>query len=395
MDSRDTAVVGALLVPIVTAVVEALAIQFQDWQVNRSLAAQRRQAIEEASRQVGFVSEWWQASQMLLKDSDILKGVEAQAASWLDEAGRHAASAVAQPRPERQRGTLRRLFLLQRPTRPAARIIRIGFYAALLVVVGVTASVVSNELTSSQRHTRASLAGAALAGAVALGLRFWAVSTEEGARRAEWPQVQPRRLLLAYPMHGRSAHLSRLAFYALSVAVVLLSAAWLPKIWRHPRDVFMEGSPLAALAAFTACARLWAISIAPPQPPREREVRLLRRIFLFYDFDRLGAKVVRTAFYVCAALFAVTFTAFLAPSTPDRGETLFGTVIIYAAPALAFRAWAVHIEKARSREAVSIQLPESRRQVVVTEAAEGGRDTAGPDQPVDLPGTGPTAARTP
>jgi hypothetical protein len=363
MNSRDAAVVVALLVPIVTAVVGALAIQFQDWRVNRSLAVQRRQAIEEASRQVGFVSEWWQASQLLLKDSEILKDVEARAVTWLEEAGRHAASAVAQPKPERQRATVRRLFLLQPLFRQSAKIIRIGFYAALVVVVGTTGSVVSDQLTSSaQHHIGLDLAESAFAGAVALGLRFWAVSVEAGSNSSDWPQVQPSRLLLLYPIHSRRVQLIRLGFYALSVTVLVLGWKYVPHL-RHPSDVVKVGSFLVAGAVFAVCARLWAISLEAPPPPAQHQFGPFRRFFLFYNFERLGAQILRVFFYAFCLLSAVgVSTLFDSISTSDKA----GIILFYGVPMLAVRFWAVHVEKARPRKVDSIQLPESRSGVAIT-----------------------------
>ena len=367
MNSRDAAVVVALLVPIVTAVVGALAIQFQDWRVNRSLAVQRRQAIEEASRQVGFVSEWWQASQLLLKDSEILKDVEARAVSWLEEAGRHAASAVAQPKPERPRATVRRLFLLHPLYRQSAKIIRIGFYAALVVVVGTTASVVSDQLTSSAHdHVGLDVAESAFAGAVALGLRFWAVSVEAGSNSSDWPQVRPSRLLLLYPIHSRRVQLIRLGFYALSVTVLVLGWLYVPHL-RHPSDVVKVGSLLVAGAVFAVCARLWAISLEAPPPPTQHQFGLFRRFFLFYNFERLGAQILRVFFYAFCLLASVgVATLFDSISAADK----VGIILFYGVPMLAIRFWAVHVEKARPRKVDSIQLPESRSGAAITHTPE-------------------------
>jgi hypothetical protein len=44
----------ALLVPVVAAVVGAVAIAFQDWRVRRSLAGRRKLAFEDATRQVAL-----------------------------------------------------------------------------------------------------------------------------------------------------------------------------------------------------------------------------------------------------------------------------------------------------------------------------------------------------
>jgi hypothetical protein len=56
-------IILALLVPVVTGVVGALAILFQDWRVRRSRAGRRKLALEDATRQVAFAAEWWKARQ--------------------------------------------------------------------------------------------------------------------------------------------------------------------------------------------------------------------------------------------------------------------------------------------------------------------------------------------
>jgi hypothetical protein len=365
MNSRDAAVVVALLVPIVTAVVGAMAIQFQDWRAHRSLAAQRRQAIEEASQQVGFVTEWWQASQLLLKDSPVLKDVEARALSWLEEAGRHAASAVAQAKPERQRVTVRRLFLLHPLSRQGANILRIGFYAALIVVIGTTGSVVGDPFTSSARHNVGwDLAESALAGAAALALRFWAVSVEEGSSTAEWPRLRPTRLLMLYPVQSKAVQLIRLGFYALSVTVIVLAWIYVPHLWHHPAEIPKKGSWLAALAAGAVCARIWAVSIEPPPPPTQQRFGLFRRAFLFYDFQRLGAQILRVAFYAFGVLFGFSVAVVFEPDRATSDKV--GILLFYGLPALGFRLWAVHLERARPQVPDSIQLPQSRQGAAAT-----------------------------
>lgn len=58
-------IVVALLVPMVTGVVGSLGILFQDWRARRSRAGRRKLALEDATRQVAFATEWWKARQSL------------------------------------------------------------------------------------------------------------------------------------------------------------------------------------------------------------------------------------------------------------------------------------------------------------------------------------------
>ena len=56
----------AVLVPVVTAVVGAIGVAFQDWRVRRSTAGRRKLAVDDARAQVNFVADWWNAKKSLV-----------------------------------------------------------------------------------------------------------------------------------------------------------------------------------------------------------------------------------------------------------------------------------------------------------------------------------------
>jgi hypothetical protein len=56
---------AALLVPIVTAVLGVLGLMFGDWRQRRTETGRRKLALEDASRQVSFAAEWWNAKKLL------------------------------------------------------------------------------------------------------------------------------------------------------------------------------------------------------------------------------------------------------------------------------------------------------------------------------------------
>jgi hypothetical protein len=101
-----------LMVPLVTAIVGALGIVFQDWRARRGSAARRRLAIEEATRQVTFVSDWWKANQLIIDDADALTEARARAAMLVADASSLVASVPTATSKLRPRAVTRRLLLL-------------------------------------------------------------------------------------------------------------------------------------------------------------------------------------------------------------------------------------------------------------------------------------------
>ncbi len=133
--------VGALLVPVVAAVVGACAIAFQDWRVRRSRAGRRKLALEDATRQVTFAGEWWKTTGALLgPSSEALSEARARVTEWLEEASELVAQAEALRLPEPVRvSPIRRLLLLYPLRQWPAKLARVAYFISLgwwLLVLG-------------------------------------------------------------------------------------------------------------------------------------------------------------------------------------------------------------------------------------------------------------------
>ncbi len=75
MNGQDfVAVAVAVLVPLATAFAGVLTLIVQDWRQRKSRADRRRLALEDATRQVAFVTEWWTTRQLLPSHTRILTG---------------------------------------------------------------------------------------------------------------------------------------------------------------------------------------------------------------------------------------------------------------------------------------------------------------------------------
>ncbi len=138
----------AVLVPVVTAAVGMMSLLVQDWRARRSRAGRRRLAFEEAT-------------------------VVAQ--GWLGEASARVTAAEQERSDEEPPVSRGRLLLLYRFRRRPAKVIRIGFYTSLGAMAFWSLAIVSDVL-SGQEGIGWDVAYLVLFGALALFLRFWAVS---------------------------------------------------------------------------------------------------------------------------------------------------------------------------------------------------------------------------
>src|ERR1700754_2757384 len=87
MDSEQLIrIVLTVVTPILTAGVGIAALVVGDWRERRTQAGQRKLAFEDASRQVEFAKDWWNASKLIAESPDTEQRASAQAQAWLDEA---------------------------------------------------------------------------------------------------------------------------------------------------------------------------------------------------------------------------------------------------------------------------------------------------------------------
>jgi hypothetical protein len=207
-------IVITLLVPVVTAVAGVLGVVFQDWRVRRSRVGQRKLALEDASRQVSFATNWWNARKLLADSPGEVKEATTRAMSWLEEASVRVVGAEVQPAEQRRPVTLRRLLLFYPIYGRTANIIRGIFYAFLGLLIWNVGSAISDALGSQRSNYAADLVGLIVIAPVTLGLRFWAAYAQNPHTKTQRAESGIfRRILLFYPLRRFAAIIVRIVYY--------------------------------------------------------------------------------------------------------------------------------------------------------------------------------------
>jgi hypothetical protein len=224
--------VVALLVPVVTAVLGVLGVVFGDWRLRRTQAGRRKLALEDASRQVSFAAEWWNARKLLADSPEAEQEATTRAVAWLEE----ASALVAETKPlsiaEAPPITLRRLLLLYPLQSRTANVMRGAFYVCLCVLPVLLGRIITNLLTtdSPTEYLYGDVALISATAVLALGLRFLSAFVENENRTPTGEngrQVSLRRALLLYRFHGLAAQIVRLAFYiSLLLSPIVAKALW-------------------------------------------------------------------------------------------------------------------------------------------------------------------------
>ena len=186
----------------------------QDWRVRKSQTGRRKLALEDASRQVSFAVDWWNAKKLIADSPGAMQEATKCAEDWLGEASVRVIG--SKPPVARQRSpiTLRRLLLLYPLQGRAANIIRGFFYVSLAFLILGVGTVIS-EVLDSYPHLYGDFMGLIFVAILTLVFRFWAAyaqNPDSGTRRT-WPR-RLRRALLLYRLHSASASLIRIVFYA-------------------------------------------------------------------------------------------------------------------------------------------------------------------------------------
>lgn len=181
-------IVAAVLVPIVTATAGALGLMFQDWRVTRSNAGRRKLLFEEATQRVTFTAEWWKARKAIDSTPEELNQAAARALVWLD-----AASALTTQDEAPGVSLSRRLLLLQRFEHRTAKILRVGYYLFLSIMLLASVAATGTALQgASTANNSWDYAWTGLFGVLALTLRFFAVTAEDAKPRP--PETNPAPL---------------------------------------------------------------------------------------------------------------------------------------------------------------------------------------------------------
>jgi len=266
MGTQDVVnIVLTVLVPVVTAVVGAIGVAFQDWRARRSTTGRRKLAVDDARAQVNFVADWWNAKKSLGQSPEALQEAASRATALLEDASAVvSALRLTSPVPEPP-VTVRRLALLYPFRTREGRAARAAFFFCSGVTVMALGASVSQQLSDEANKTtylNGYLIVGSLSAALTLILRFLAVAIEEHAATAaqEGPRRGfTRRMLLFYRFEHRPAQVVRGVFYASVVGLVLY-------VQSTVRNFSMDWLPLSLAAtlvygATTLGMRSWALSL--------------------------------------------------------------------------------------------------------------------------------------
>jgi hypothetical protein len=243
MGTQDlVSIVLAVLVPVVTAVVGAIGVAFQDWRARRSTTGRRKLAVDEARAQVNFVADWWNAKKSLGQSPEALQEAASRATALLEDASAVVSAIRLTPPLPKPPVTFRRLALLYPFRTREGRAARAAFFFCSGLTVLALGASVSEQLyheVNKNTYLNGFLIVGGLSAALTLILRFLAVAIEKNATTAE--QGGPRRgfirrMLLLYRFERRPAQVVRCVFYAGLVGLVLyvqwivshVHVAWLP-----------------------------------------------------------------------------------------------------------------------------------------------------------------------
>jgi hypothetical protein len=180
--------------------------------------------------------------------------------------------------------------------------------------------------------------------------------------------VTVRRLLLAYPMHRRSARVLRGFYYFLLGLVVFQVSGALGSAFGREDTIgvpnyFSGGliyADLLGIVVYTLIAmafRFWSLraeeSLSADEPQRRMTVR---RALLFYRFNGIRAQIARVVYWLWLALTVFVVTAIVISAFNDP-RTLPSNVVVLVAWfgwAVGLRYWAVsHSERSAGRPATA------------------------------------------
>ena len=174
----------AVVTPILTAGFGVLGLVVGDSRQRRTQAGRRKLAFEDASRQVAFAADWWNARKLLADSPEAEQQATTRAQAWLDEASAQVAESKHPP-VEKPTITLRRLLLaypMQSPPRGSFGASSISFWvmcrclwagsAICAAWVGPTPLASPTTFRTNFSATPVFIAGAMV---VAIALRFWAL----------------------------------------------------------------------------------------------------------------------------------------------------------------------------------------------------------------------------
>jgi hypothetical protein len=261
-----------VITPILTAGIGIVALVIGDWRDRRTQAGRRKLAFDDASRQVAFAADWWNASKLVADSPDAQQQAATRAQAWLDEASALVAESKPPPVDEKPAITLRRLLLAYPMERRGARILRALFYLSL----GVVAFQVSGAMASalgrpdslgipdyfSGGFIYGDLIAVAAVTVVAMALRFWSLRVEK-SEPAEQPRSRMtlRSVLLLYRFNRPVASIARIVFWFWAALTILVVIAAVLGAFDEPRLIPASLVGLVAWVGWSIGLRHWAVSL--------------------------------------------------------------------------------------------------------------------------------------
>src|SRR5262245_15373883 len=266
MDSEQVIRIALTVVtPILTAGIGIAALVVGDWRDRRTQAGRRKLALEDASRQVAFAADWWNASKLIADSPDAEQQAATRAQAWLDEASALVAESKPPPVDEKPAITLRRLFLAYPMQSRAARIVRALFYCSLGIAVFQVSGAMASALGRpdslgvpnyfSGGFIYGDLIAVAVVMLVAMALRFWSIRVEESE-----PTEQPRsrltlrRAFLLYRFKRPAATIARIVFWLWAALTIFIVIATVVTAFDDPR---LLPANLVSIVAWVG----WAIGL--------------------------------------------------------------------------------------------------------------------------------------
>jgi hypothetical protein len=273
MDSEQVIRIAlTVITPILTAGLGVVALMIGDWRDRRTQAGRRKLAFEDASRQVAFAADWWNASKLVADSPDAEQRAATRAQAWLDEASALVAESKPPEVDEKPAITFRRLLLAYPMQRRAARILRALFYCCLGLAVFQVSGAMSSALGRldtlgipnyfSGGFIYGDLIAVAVLMVVAMALRFWSLRVENSE-----PTEQPRsrltlrRALLLYRFKRPVATIARIVFWFWAALTILVVIATVLSAFDEPRLIPANLVGLVAWAGWTIGLRYWAFSL--------------------------------------------------------------------------------------------------------------------------------------
>jgi hypothetical protein len=260
-----------VLTPVLTAGIGIFALVIGDWRERRTHAGSRKLAFDDASRQIAFASEWWNASKLVTDSPEAKQRASEQAQSWLDEASTLVAKSEPPPVEQKQAITLRRLLLAYPMRRRAARTLRAFYWFCLgLVVQQVSAALGSALGRSDTLGIQDYFSGGAVYGDIiavavmtvsAMAFRFGSLHVENSDAAMADRKLTLRRALLLYRFQRWTAVIARIVFYFFVALTILVTAEAVVAVYNDPRLMPANVLAVAAFVGWAVGVRYWAASL--------------------------------------------------------------------------------------------------------------------------------------